>query len=88
MNRRFRGPDLIAFCAGRVTGAFAARHKTLAPPYELVCLAAERSVEVQDAKADAAAVASELAGDDDWDGYSVMVNDEHGNEIARTPIEG
>jgi hypothetical protein len=33
-------------------------------------------------------VAGELAGDDDWDDYSMVVNDEHGNEIARAPIEG
>jgi hypothetical protein len=41
----------------------------------------------EDAKAHAAVVARELAEDDDWDGYRVLVIDEHGNEIARVPIK-
>lgn len=40
-----------------------------------------------DAKAHAAVVARELAQDDDWNDYSVVVIDEHGTEIARVPTE-
>ena len=39
------------------------------------------------AKAHATRIAREIAQDDDWDGYSVVVVDEHGNEIARVPIQ-
>ena len=38
-------------------------------------------------KAHATRIAREIAQDDDWDGYSVVVVDEHGNEIARVPIQ-
>jgi hypothetical protein len=62
---------------------FAARHKTLAPPYELSALPQNAQSKHK------MPVADELAGDDVWDGYSMVVNDdEHGNEIVRAPIEG
>ena len=42
----------------------------------------------EDAKAHAAVVAKELAQDNiNWRGYSVVVTDEHGTEIARVPIK-
>ena len=47
----------------------------------------ERFSDPQNAKAYAGVVARELAEDDDWNGYAVVVVDEHGNEIARVPIE-
>ena len=40
----------------------------------------------KDAKAHAARIAREIAQDDGWDGYAVVVVDERGNEIARVPI--
>jgi hypothetical protein len=40
-----------------------------------------------DAKTHAIVVARELAQDDDYDGYSVVITDELGTEIARVPIE-
>jgi hypothetical protein len=42
----------------------------------------------EDAKASAVVLAKELAYDDDWglEGYSVVVTDEHSNEIARVPV--
>jgi uncharacterized protein DUF6894 len=41
----------------------------------------------ENAEAHATRIAREIAQDDDWDGYSVVVVDEHGNEIARVPIQ-
>ena len=41
----------------------------------------------KDAKAHAARIAREIAQDDGWDGYAVVVVDERGNEFARVPIE-
>jgi hypothetical protein len=38
------------------------------------------------AKGHAAVIASELALDDEWEGYVVFVINEEGNEIARVPI--
>jgi hypothetical protein len=47
-----------------------------------------RFADPEAAKAHAAIVANELAQDDDWglEGYSVVVTDEHGTEIARVPV--
>ena len=41
----------------------------------------------ENAKAHASRIAREIAQDEDWDGYSVVVVDEHGNEIARVPVQ-
>ena len=41
---------------------------------------------VKDAKAHAAVVASELAEDAGWEGFSVLIMDENGSEVARQPI--
>jgi hypothetical protein len=41
----------------------------------------------EDANTHAAVVASELAEDDEWAGYMVVVTDEHGTEIARVAIK-
>ena len=41
---------------------------------------------IEAATARAAVVADELAQDTGWAGFSVMVIDEHGNEIVRRPI--
>jgi hypothetical protein len=38
------------------------------------------------ARAHAARIASDLWEDRDYDGFAVMVTDEHGNEVARVPI--
>jgi len=40
----------------------------------------------EEAKAQAAVVANDLAEDDDWGGYSVVVTDEHETEIAQVLI--
>jgi CRP/FNR family cyclic AMP-dependent transcriptional regulator len=40
----------------------------------------------EDAKAHAAVVADELAEDAGWEGFSVLVLDENGSEVARLPI--
>jgi hypothetical protein len=50
--------------------------------------AGRRFADPEDAKAHAVVVANELAQDDDWGlgGYSVVVTDEHGTEIARVPV--
>jgi hypothetical protein len=42
---------------------------------------------VEDAKAHAAVVADELAQDANGEGYSVIVVDEQGTEIARVPVK-
>jgi hypothetical protein len=41
----------------------------------------------EDAKAHAVVVARELGQDSDWEGYAVVVIDEHGDEIARVQIK-
>jgi hypothetical protein len=41
----------------------------------------------EEAKAHAAVVARELAEDDGWAGYSVVIVDEYGTEIARVHIK-
>ena len=38
------------------------------------------------AKVHANVLAGEIAQDDDWTGYSVLVEDESGREIARVPV--
>jgi hypothetical protein len=47
-----------------------------------------RFADPEDAKTHAVIIAKELAYDNDWglEGYSVIVTDEHGTEIARAPI--
>jgi len=42
--------------------------------------------DVEDATAYAMVVASELTKDAGWEGFSVLIVDEIGNEVARLPI--
>ena len=45
-----------------------------------------RFAQEKDAVAHATVIASQLADDDGFAGYSILVVDEEGNEIARIPI--
>jgi hypothetical protein len=40
----------------------------------------------EEAMAEAAKIATDLAEDRVYDSYAVLVTDEHGNEVARVPI--
>jgi hypothetical protein len=41
---------------------------------------------VEEARAHASVVAGELAQDTGWEGFSVLIADENGNEVARLPV--
>jgi len=47
----------------------------------------EHYLATADAMAHAAKIAKELAEDGGWGGYLVVVEDEHGAEIGRVPVE-